>query len=65
MALPTYQDLMLPILKLIADGKETISDCLPALILEFGLTDEETDALLPSGKQTALANRAHWARQYL
>lgn len=40
-------------------------DCLPLLAMEFKLSSEELDELLPSGKQTVLANRAHWARQYL
>src|SRR5690606_19657749 len=36
-----------------------------SLIATFGLSQEDGEALLPSGKQTSLANRAHWARQYL
>lgn len=32
---------------------------------EFGLTEEERQELLPSGKQTKITNRVHWARSYL
>lgn len=65
MSIPTYQDLMLPILTMIKEGSATIPDCLPGLIKLYNLTAEESEALLPSGKQTVLANRAHWARQYM
>lgn len=65
MSIPSYQDMLLPMLKLISDGKETISECLPKLAVEFKLSDEEVQVSIPSGKQTLLSNRAHWARQYL
>ena len=57
-AIPTYEELMLPVLKLIADGVETIPNCEPRLAQHFGLTKEEQEELLPSGKQRILANRA-------
>jgi restriction system protein len=56
---------MLPILRMIAEGKATIADCVPSLIQEFQLTTEDVEAMLPSGKQTLLTNRAYWARLYL
>ncbi|MGR3502701.1 restriction endonuclease [Pseudaestuariivita sp.] len=62
---PSYQELMLPVLKLMASGHQTIPQCLPKLIAEFGLSSEEADELLPSGRQTIMANRAHWARNYM
>ena len=65
MAIPTYEELMLPVLKLIADGKQTVAEYLPSLTQQYGLTDEEATRLLPSGKQTYLANRTHWARNYM
>ena len=65
MPIPDYQTLMLPVLKLAANGEtkapvvsETIAD-------QFGLTDEEREELLPSGKQTVLLNRVHWAKTYM
>lgn len=65
MAIPSYQTLMLPVLRLIHEGKSSIPDCIPSLVAMFGLTEEEANELLPSGKQTTLANRAHWARSYM
>ncbi len=57
--------MMLPMLSLIAAGKASMNDCLPELRMIFKLSNEDADAMLPSGKQTYLSNRAHWARQYL
>ncbi len=65
MPVPDYQTLMLPVLKLVASGYETIPECLQPLSQSFDLTEDEVGQLLPSGKQTVLANRAHWARTYL
>jgi restriction system protein len=62
---PSYQDMMLPMLSLIAAGKSSMNDCLPELRIVFKLSDQDAEAMLPSGKQTYLSNRAHWARQYL
>lgn len=31
----------------------------------FGLSNEEREQLLPSGKQRVLHNRIHWAKTYL
>lgn len=62
---PDYQTLMLPVLKLFAQGKASISECLDDLKREFDISEEEAEELLPSGKMTYLGNRAHWARTYL
>src|SRR4029077_17501292 len=35
------------------------------LALEFGLTEEERQQLLPSGKQSSFSNRVAWAKSYL
>ena len=56
---------MLPMLRLIASGHETIASCIPELVAEFDISAEDQDIMLPSGKQTRLNNRAHWSRQYL
>ena len=66
MAIPDYQTLMLPILKIAGDGQEhRISDVVDQLARDFQLTEEERQQLLPSGKQTTFANRVHWAKTYL
>lgn len=65
MTIPDYETLMLPVLKLSAKGEIRIRDCIESLTIEYGLTEEEQNQLLPSGKQTTFANRVHWARTYL
>ena len=66
MAIPNYQTLMLPVLKLASDGKEhKFSQAVEKLANEFSLTTEEKNELLPSGSQTVFNNRVGWARSYL
>lgn len=67
MTIPKYEDLMLPILRLVASaGKETnVPEMLPALAREFSLSQDELEQRLASGRQTILANRCHWAQTYL
>lgn len=66
MAIPGYQTIMLPVLKLASDQKDhKFSDCVQSLAEEFLLTDEEQSELLPSGTQAVFNNRVGWARSYL
>ena len=66
MAIPTYQTIMLPILKLAADGEEhKFSQAVEELADEFNLSTEERNELLPSGSQAVFNNRVGWARSYL
>ena len=67
MPIPTYEDLMLPLLKRVAAAPNEINvpALLPALAQDFGLTPEEVEERLASGRQTVLANRCHWAQTYL
>lgn len=66
MAIPDYQTLMLPLLKAVADQKEhRISDLFDQLSNEFGLTEEERELRLPSGRDTYIKNRIAWAKTYL
>src|ERR1035441_2415284 len=66
MSIPDYQTLMLPLLKIAADGKEhTKREALNQLAAQFGLTEEERKELLPSGNQEVFDNRLGWARTYL
>lgn len=67
MPIPTYEQLMLPLLRraAAAQGDTTIPSLLPDLAQEFALTDEEVERRLPSGRQTYFANRCHWAKSYL
>jgi restriction system protein len=65
MAIPDYQTLMLPVLRLASAGEIGVRACIEQLGREFMLTDEERAELLPSGKQTVFANRVHWAKTYM
>ncbi len=66
MAIPDYQTLMLPVLKLAADGAEhKFSHAVELLVEEFSLPTEERNELLPSGSQAVFNNRVGWARSYL
>lgn len=65
MAIPNYETLMLPVLKLFAEGAPNVAACVPILQKEFDISDEEASELIPSGTTTVLQSRAHWARTYL
>src|SRR4051812_13890881 len=66
MGVPNYQSFMRPLLAFGADGQEkNVNDAIAALADQFQLSDEDRHILLPSGKQSILANRVHWARTYL
>lgn len=66
MAIPDYQTIMLPLLKLLNDGREhTLNELIELLAQQFGLTDEERKELLPSGRQYKFDNRVGWARTYM
>jgi restriction system protein len=66
MAIPDYQTLMLPLLRL-ADKHGTINtkESLQWVIDEFKLTGAQQKELLPSGKQPIIQNRIGWAWTYL
>lgn len=65
MAIPNYETLMLPVLKLFAEGAPNVAACIPVLQKQFDISDEEASELIPSGTATVLQSRAHWARTYL
>jgi restriction system protein len=66
MAIPDFQSIMLPFLKIAGDEKEhSIPEYVDKLAIQFSLTEQEINTLLPSGKQTRFYNRVTWARIYL
>jgi len=66
MAIPDFQSIMLPLLKLAGDGKEHLAKVIVNTLAEqFQLTEDEKKELLPSGRQATFSNRAGWARTYL
>ena len=66
LAIPDYQTLMLPFLRLLGDGEEhRASDAVEELDDEFGLSLDERQQHLASGVQTVMRNRVGWACTYL
>jgi restriction system protein len=66
MAIPDYQTIMLPLLKLAADRQEhSLREAIDTLAEDFGLTDNERRELLPSGRQPTFDNRVGWALTYM
>lgn len=58
--------LMGPVLTLLADGKSHgHGDLIEALGVQFKLTDEELNAMLPSGRQRLFYNRVAWCVVHL
>jgi restriction system protein len=63
MAIPAYQTLMFPLLRLASDLKEhQLRAVTETLADEFALSSDERRELLPSGSQSVFANRIGWAR---
>lgn len=68
MAIPDYETLMLPLLRLVAESKLSdvaLSDAISRLADEFKLTDDERSEWLPSGSSLKFNSRVSWARTYL
>lgn len=65
MAIPDFQSVMLPLLRFASDEREhSLQEAMDYLAIEFALTAEEKQELLPSGKQARFDNRVAWARSY-
>lgn len=66
MAIPDFQTLMLPILKLLKNNNAVkLSEMVTIMSDEYKLTEEERNEWLPSGVQKIMYNRVAWAKQYL
>ena len=66
MAVPKYNEFMIPILKLCSDKKEySLKDVIEIMSNEFNLSEADKNEMLPSGTQTTLYNRIGWAKTYL
>lgn len=63
--IPDFQSMMLPVLKLSAEGSVSITEALAILAERMGISAEEQKILLPSGKKTKIYDRMTWAKSYL
>lgn len=65
MAIPDYQTLMLPVLTVAAEGETRVPVAAQTIADRLGLSEDEREEMLPSGKQRLLHNRVHWAKFYM
>ena len=66
MAIPEFQALLLPLLRLTADGAEhALAGAIDSLAADLGLTAEELDQRNPSGLARTFYNRVAWSSTYL
>ena len=66
MALPDFQTMMRPILVSLTTGEaHSLPQIRADIAKELGITDEEQQILLPSGKQTTFSNRVAWALTHI
>lgn len=66
MAIPNFQEITLPLLRLAADGEvHSLASSRGRLARHFALSDAEEEEMLPSGRQRRFANRVAWAKVYL
>jgi restriction system protein len=66
LAVPDFQSLMLPLLRMAADKKErALHEAREHLAEKLGVSEQERALLLPSGRQAVFNNRVAWAKVYL
>lgn len=66
MSIPVFQDIMLPILEYLSDGKEhSLREAYRWLANSFDLSEDEIEELFPSGNDRIFHNRIRWAKYYL
>ena len=56
---------MLPLLGIAAEGETRVPAAAQVIADRLGLSGDEREELLPSGKQRLLHNRIHWAKFYM
>lgn len=64
MPVPDYSPLMLSVLRALLDGEVRIGELVSRVDDDLHLTSDDRAALLSSGRQSAVANRIHWAKVY-
>jgi restriction system protein len=66
MPVPDFQSMMRPLLEFAADGKEhELQEVTKHIADHFKLSDADREDMVPTGKQTRLANRVGWCRTHL
>lgn len=67
MSIPNYQELMLPLLRVLGTAEKDLhqKECTQRVADALQLTEEQREARLPSGLQTYIHNRIGWAGWYM
>lgn len=66
MPIPSFQEMFLPFLQCLVDGKDHhMQEVVTYIADHFKLTDEERAEMIPSGQTSKVANRVGWARTHL
>ena len=66
MAVPDFQTIMLPMLRMMADGRVySLAEMLGSLGSEFRLSEDDLVERIPSGRQTRFYNRICWSTTHL
>ena len=66
MTIPDFQTVMLPLLETLKDGNVwRMNEVTEHLAKQFLLSDEERNAMLPSGQAPLFANRVAWAKTHM
>ena len=65
MPIPTYDMLMLPVLRLCADKPWVMRDLVVRVADDLSLGQLEREQMIPSGTMTVITSRVHWAKTYL
>ncbi|WP_295531811.1 restriction endonuclease [Novosphingobium sp. Chol11] len=65
MAIPDYQSLMLPVLRIAAEGETRVPIASDKIADQLGISADEREEIRPNSKQRLLYNRIHWAKWYL
>lgn len=66
MPIPSWQELLLPLLQVVSDGTEhTLSECKSAIADTLQLAADERSQLAPDGSYRVFDNRVQWAKLYL
>jgi restriction system protein len=66
MAVPDFQSMFVPFLKIVSDGNEhTVKSITEAIADHFKLSKEDREEMLASGSQRKVANRVGWTRTHL
>jgi len=66
MAIPDYQNFLLPLLQLLEDGREySVREIYDTLANQLAFSEADRQQMLPSGQQQTYANRMGWATTHL